>query len=408
MERLSERKSSWKWWVCALLLFASAINYMDRQTLANAATRITRELGLIQEQYGNLEWGFGWAFAVGSLFFGIVVDKFNVRNVYPIALLAWSATGFATGLVNGYDGLLICRTLLGFFEGAHWPCAVKTTRLLLDAKDRSMGNSVLQSGTSIGAVITPLIMRAMLSDQPGSWRLPFFVIGSFAVVWICLWYSLIKKDDLVVAPAAKGENAPGLWRILFSRRMAIIMIVVALINSSWQTIRAWLPKFLQEGRGYSEAHALYFNSVFYLATDVGVIGAGALTLWLVRKRAFTVTKSRLAAFALCALLSSVAVFLPTLQHGALLLIALLLIGAGNLGVFPIYHAFTQDLSREHQGKVTGVASLAAWALGPPAQKLFGRLIDRTKSFDEGLMVAGLLPMAAFVALWLFWPRNEEA
>ena len=47
------RGSSWKWWVCGLLLCASAINYMDRQTLANAATRITAQFRLSQEQYGS-------------------------------------------------------------------------------------------------------------------------------------------------------------------------------------------------------------------------------------------------------------------------------------------------------------------------------------------------------------------
>lgn len=412
MERLSAnspaRSASWKWWVCGLLLCASAINYMDRQTLANAATRITRQFALSQEQYGNLEFGFGWAFAVGSLFFGIIVDKFSVRVVYPIGVVLWSATGFATGMVHGYEGLLVCRTLLGFFEGAHWPCAVKTTRLLLEARDRSMGNSVLQSGTSVGAIITPLIMRLMLTDDPGSWRWPFLVLGAIGVIWILFWFRMVRDADLASAQT-EPAGVDGIWRLIFSGRMMIIFIVVALINTGWQTIRAWLPKFLQEGRGYSEAHALYFNSVFYLATDAGVIGAGALTLWLLHKRHFSVTRSRITAFGVCALLSSVAVLLPSLSHGPALLVALLLMGAGALGVFPIYHAFTQDLSREHQGKVTGVASVAAWAFAPPAQKFFGRLIDKTKSFDEGLILAGLCPMIAFIVLWLFWrePKQES-
>src|SRR5579871_271687 len=152
---------AWRWWVCALLLCASAINYMDRQTLANAATRISRQFDLTQEQYGNLEFGFGWALAAVSMLFGFVVDRFPVRWVYPAALTLWSATGFASGLVTSYSGLLVCRTLLGLFEAGHWPCAVKTTQRLLVPGDRAMGNSVLQSGTSIGAVITPLVMRAI-------------------------------------------------------------------------------------------------------------------------------------------------------------------------------------------------------------------------------------------------------
>jgi ACS family hexuronate transporter-like MFS transporter len=413
MERLSGnesvRSNRWKWWVCGLLLFASAINYMDRQTLANAAPRITKHLGLSQEQYGSLESGFGLAFAAGSLFFGIIADRFSVRVVYPIVLVLWSAVGFATGLCRDYTDLFWCRTLLGLFEGGHWPCAVKTTRLLLEAKDRSMGNSVLQAGTSIGAIITPQVMRALLTDEPGSWRRTFMVVGAIGVLWVIFWLALVRDRDLRQPPTGDPNSTSNLWKALFSRRMLIIFVVIALINTGWQTMRAWLPKYLQEARGYTEAATLNFTSAFYIATDIGVIAAGALTLWLVNKRKLSITRSRVFAFGACALIAAVAAFLPVLPRGPVLLIALLLMGAGALGVFPIYHAFTQDLSREHQGKVTGVASIAAWGFSP-VQSLFGRYIDQTHSFDLGLVIAGLMPLAAFVVLMLFWrdPVGEKA
>lgn len=402
------RGSSWKWWVCGLLLCASAINYMDRQTLANAATRITAQFQLSQEQYGDLELGFGWAFAIGSLLFGVLADRWPVRWVYPAVLVLWSATGFATGLTTDYNGLMICRTLLGFFEGGHWPCAVKTTQRLLEAKDRSMGNSLLQSGTSIGAILTPLMMRALLTDEPGSWRFAFQLIALIGLVWVVAWFAMIRKNDLTSARVAltptPSASSSSLWQAVFSRRMLVVLLVIALINTGWQTMRAWLPKFLQEGRGYAEADALYFNALFYLATDVGVIGAGALTLWLGR-RGRTVHGARLTAFAACAVMSALSLTVPLLGKGWLLLLVFLVIGAGALGVFPIYHSLTQDLSAHHQGKVTGIASVAAWAFAPPAQKFFGRLVDRTGSFDLGFAIAGVLPLIALVVLWWLWDRN---
>lgn len=406
--RSSGRSQAWKWSVCGLLLCASAINYMDRQTLANAATRISKQFALTQEQYGNLEFGFGWAFAVGSILFGILADRLPVRWVYPIALAFWSITGFVTGLVTDYSQLLICRTLLGFFEAGHWPCAVKTTQHLLTVPDRPMGNSLLQSGTSIGAVLTPLIMRAMLTEEPSSWRRPFLVVGAMGLAWIAAWFLLVRPGDigsvrnLAPAPATPSPGARlGIWQILLTRRMWVILAVVALINTGWQTVRAWLPKFLQEGRGFPEAETLYFNSVFYIATDVGVIGAGALSLWLSR-RGQSADRSRFTAFAVCALMSACALFIPALPRGWPLLGLLLVVGAGALGVFPIYHSFTQDISPDHQGKVTGIAGVAAWGFSPPAQKFFGRLIDTTHSFDAGFVIAGLLPLVALGVLWKFW------
>jgi len=401
------RSGSRKWWICGLLLCASAINYMDRQTLANAAVRITKQFQLSQEQYGDLELGFGWAFAVGSLAFGLLVDRFPVRWVYPAALLLWSAMGFATGLVESYSGLLVCRTLLGFFEAGHWPCAIKTTQRLLSPADRSMGNSLLQSGTSIGAIITPLIMRVLLTPELGSWRPAFQIIGAVGVLWIIAWFAMIRKNELEAAPipASGAKSGKSLREILFSRRMMVIIMVVALINTSWQLLRAWLPKFLQEGRGYAESEVLYFTSGFYVATDIGVLGAGALTLWLSR-RGLPVFNARCIGFLCCAVLAALALFVMVLPKGWMLLTSLLFVGAGALGVFGIYHAFTQDLTTTRQGMVTGVAGVAAWALSP-AHKYFGRLVDHTGSFDLGFAIAGCLPLAAFVCIWLFWNRGEK-
>ena len=99
-ESPAPRSSTWVWWISGLLLLATMINYMDRQTLANLKVRITRELSLSNELYGNLEWGFGWSFAAGSLFFGFLSDRISVRFLYPAVLLAWSIIGVLTGFCS--------------------------------------------------------------------------------------------------------------------------------------------------------------------------------------------------------------------------------------------------------------------------------------------------------------------
>jgi MFS transporter, ACS family, hexuronate transporter len=401
------------WAICGLLLLASTINYMDRQTLSNVAVRITSEFKLTQEQYGNLELVFGWAFAAGSLLFGFVADRISVRWLYPTVLLLWSLTGFSTGLVHSYSGFLVCRTMLGLFEAGHWPCALKTTQRLLAPPDRTMGNSVLQSGTSIGAVITPLIMSLMLTGQAGSWRFPFEVIGGLGTVWIFFWLLLVDEEDLSPRPTEVAATIPAVSgdssfsQIIFSRRFFVLVTIVVCINTCWQLLRAWLPKFLQEGRGYAEADALHFNALFYVATDLGCLGAGALTLWL-HRRGFTVHRSRSVVFLGCALLTALTTMVSLFPKGWLLLLLLLVVGVGALGLFPCYYALSQELSAAHQGKITGVTGVFAWAFSAPMHTLFGRLIDRTGSFDLGLALAGGLPLIAFVVLWCFWdlPRRD--
>ena len=413
MERMTgsvpSRAASWKWWVCGLLLFASAINYMDRQTLSNAAVRISKEFHLNQEEYGNLELAFGWAFAAGSILFGVIADRISVRWLYPAVLILWSLMGFATGLVQTYTGLLFCRTLLGLFEAGHWPCGLKTTQRLLAPKDRTMGNSVLQSGTSIGAIITPLLMSMMLSNEPGSWRLPFQVIGGVGIAWVVFWLVLFRDTDLTDDPPdpvrtpIHARSAASFWGVVFTRRFFVLLVIVVLINTCWQLLRAWLPKFLQEGRGYSESEALYFNAAYYVATDIGCLGAGAFTLWL-HRRGMSVHSSRCLVYFCCALLAALTTVAAFLPKGWPLLGVLLLVGMGTLGLFPCYYALSQELTVQHQGKVTGLTGVFAWAFSAPVHKLFGRVIDRTGSFDLGLALVGWMPIIAFVFLWLFWDR----
>ncbi len=405
------RKAAWKWWVSVLLLLATMINYMDRQTLANLSVRVTDQYHLSQEQYGDLELVFGLAFAVGSFVFGILADRMPVRLLYPGVLLAWSAIGFLTGLTHGYPQLIVCRTLLGFFEAGHWPCALVVTQAVMARGDRMLGNSVLQSGASLGAMLTPLIIRALLGEStgPDTWRSPFLVIGAGGVLWAGAWLMLIRPGDLAgpAAPPGSGEShRPFGWLIEFSRsrRFWALAFMVVALNISWHLIRAWLPRIMQQGRGYSEVETLWFNSAFYIATDVGCLVGGAVALWLTR-RGTSVHRSRMIVFAVCAALAALTVVAAKLPRGGPLLGVLLVVGAATLALFPCYYSFTQELNVRQVGKATGTLAAIGWIVASPFQKLFGRLVDHTGSFDLGLAMAGCAPVLALVVMLALW-RDE--
>lgn len=404
----STRSTTWKWWITGLLLLATTINYMDRVTLASASVRVTRELGLSDAQYGNLELGFGWAFAAGSLVFGFLADRLSVYLLYPAILGAWSLMGMITGWSEGFVQLMVCRTLLGFFEAGHWPCALKTTFALLDEKERTMGNSILQSGASIGAVITPQIMRFMMTDQPGSWRTTFIVVGGVGLLWVVSWLICLRPRDLECAPA-KMQNGDtlGLGAILRSSRFWAVALLIVGAQAVWHIYRVWLMKFLQTGRGYEEATALNFNSLYFIATDVGCILAGAVSLWLIRRRSVSPHNARRTVYACACLLTSLSVFIPWLPKGWPLLGTILLIGAGALALFPCFYSFTQELSPNHVGRLTGLLSLWVWAVTSPMHSFFGMLADRTKSYDLGLVIAGLAPWLGVIAMKLLWRKDEQ-
>jgi ACS family hexuronate transporter-like MFS transporter len=228
------------------LLLATMLNYMDRLTLNLLVVRIMGEFGLDERHYGQLESAFAFAFAVGAILFGWMADRWNVRLLYPLALLAWSAAGFATGMVQGFVGLMLCRSLLGLAEAGNWPCALRTTQHILPPSKRGLGNGILQSGAALGAILTPLLIAWLVLEgnpaehaewvagavghaaggqtgapfpgllhvvavpayHPGAWRYPFLVIGAIGVAWALLWLLLVRRDDLAmerrVAPSLIG------------------------------------------------------------------------------------------------------------------------------------------------------------------------------------------------------------
>ncbi len=396
-----------RWAVAGVLLLATAVNYMDRQTLASLSVRVTDAFGLTQGQYGHLELAFGWAFAAGSLLFGALSDRVSVRFLYPAVLLGWSAAGFATGLAASYPELLACRTALGLFEAGHWPCALATTQRLMSRADRSLANGMLQSGAALGALLTPPTVLAVLrwSDPAGTgggWQMPFLVIGAGGVAWVGVWFAVVRAADLA-APAEPVAGGGSLWPLLLDRRFLALAVTVTCLNAAWQLVRAWLPKVLIQGRGYPEADALWFNSAFYLASDAGCLTAGAVGLLLTR-RGVGVHRARLAVFGGCACLAALTAVAAQLPAGRPLLGVLLLVGAGTLALFPVYYSLVQELTATHLGKVSGALAAFGWFVSSPLQTAFGRLVDRTGSFDMGLALAGLPPLVAFALLVAAWRK----
>jgi MFS transporter, ACS family, hexuronate transporter len=460
---LNERTNTWRWSVCGLLLLATMLNYMDRQTLSLTITDISNELELSNEQYGAMEFGFGIAFAAGAIVMGILADKISVFWLYPLVLIGWSLSGMATAygaeigrfMVEtlgswipaatpghseshaGYVGLMTCRTLLGFFEAGQWPCALVTTQRILSQRERTFGNSLLQSGASVGAILTPIIVQSLVTSEPGSWRAPFLIIGGIGMLWIIPWMLLVRRRDLEIrrVPSAAEESAdtavgdttartvdatvagskqasparevlPELRGSAFALRFLVLIVVVVAINLTWHYFRAWLPKLLREYHGYERSTVNYFTSAYYISTDVGCIAAGFAVRWLSKYR-WGVHGARVATFAFCAMLTALSTVASYLPASPLLLGLLLLIGFGSLGLFPIYYSLTQELSARHQGKVTGTLSAITWVITSEMQYLVGRNIDATGSYATGIFAVGLAPLIALAVLWLFWPPQKE-
>lgn len=447
MNSLQSRPPAWKWSICGLLFLATMLMYMDRQTLAESISRIMAELHLDETHYGQMEKGFGLSFALGAIVLGLIADRVSVRWLYPAVLIGWSSAGIATAYGDAigeslvrfcpwlldetqleapdylstrtaFLGMYACRIALGFFEAGHWPCALITTQRILSARDRTFGNGLLQSGASVGAVLTPIIIYFVVTETIGSWRFAFQSIGFIGMLWVFPWLLLIRGEDLRKPPkqllperdaanplsAAHDDSAAIVTTI---RRFLVLLAIVIPINLTWQFFRAWMPLIL-EGRGYGKDFIPWFRAGFFLVADVGCIAAGLLSKHLAQQRGWSPHAARSLAFVVCALLTTASMLAGSLPQGWLLLASFLVIGFGSLGLFPPFYSLTQEISQRHQGLVTGVLGCITWVASSYMQEWVGNTVKATGSYGTALFFAGMVPLVGCVAL-LFWgssPKDE--
>lgn len=415
----SERSPSWKWWVCGTLLLATMINYMDRQALAQTATELKKTYHLDDARYGMVEAYFSYAFGIGAILFGTLADTFGPRRIYPIALFGWSIAGLLTPLLSWpsvtdhfaipddpgsgpYNWLLGCRTMLGFFEAGHWPCALITARQVLTAKDRPLGNGILQSGATIGTVIV-ISYVAVVRNLDGSWQTIFWTVGAAGLLWLPLWFWLIKPGDLEGAPPPAATDTaasrPGVGT--YVRMFLTLIFVVSSIAISWQVLRAWLPKYLVESQGFSSNFRDGAVIAYNLFADVGSLMSGIIVY---RLMAFGlgVHASRVIGFAFFCGVTAMAALVPVVGGGYAGVVLLIIAGAGILGLHPYYYSLVQELPAKNMGKLSGCFTCCAWFATAAAQGFLGQHIKETGSYDLGFVIVALSPLVGLVAMLVLW------
>jgi len=410
-----------KWWICGLLFLATTLNYMDRTALNQLSVRLESPetgLGLNQLQYSLLESRFALAFAGGALLIGVLADRVSVWWLYPVMVLGWSMAGFASGYATTFAQMLIFRSILGLFEAGNWPCGIRATRTLLKPEERSLGNAVFQSGTAIGAVVTPLVVMLCLwwADRNGmamAWQLPFRVIGLMGVAWVVLWFALVPRSRFAEAAPSPGGHSGSFAEVLLDRRFWLLLAVIIAVNTPWHAFRVWLPKLLVKGHGYSENFMQVFSAFYYLAADMGSLTVGAVSLWLA-SRGRSVHGSRMVVFGACSLLTLSTLAVPFVGGGPLLLAVLVVVAFGSLGLFPTYFALSQELSARHQGKVTGTLGCLNALFLSQLFPLQGAYLDKfiptlgpAQAYGWALAFMGLVPVVAFLLTWALW-RDRPA
>jgi ACS family hexuronate transporter-like MFS transporter len=175
----------YRWRICALLLAATTINYIDRQVLGVLAPQLQRELNWSEIEYGNIVTAFQAAYAIGLLTAGAIIDRLGTRIGYALAIALWSLAAMSHALVGSVAGFAAARFALGLGEAGNFPAAIKTVAEWFPRRERAFATGIFNSGSNLGAIIAPAAVPIIAVTF--GWQAAFLATGVLSAAWLVTW-----------------------------------------------------------------------------------------------------------------------------------------------------------------------------------------------------------------------------
>lgn len=413
----SSHAGYFRWVICALLLFGTTKNYMDRNVLGVLNKTLQHDLGWSEIDYSNLVVAFQAAYALGMVVVGRLIDKLGTRLGYALAMVFWSLASMGTALGNSLTSFAVSRVALGLGEAAVFPASIKAVAEWFPKKERALATGIFNAGTSIGAMLTPLVVPWI--NARWGWRGAFIGIGALGFVWLLFWLMIYRKpeehprvsqgelDYIRSDPqVAAGEIT---WAALLPLRQTWAFVAGKfLIDPVWWFYLFWVPGFLQSKHGLPLTEIGAPIVAIYLISDVGSVAAGWLSSSLI-KRGSTVNAARKIAMLLCAIGVTPVVFAYRVEStwSAVLLIGLA--AACHQGFSANLFTLTSDMFPARAvGSVVGFGGMAGAIGGLLIATVVGHVLQWTGSYRVPFLIAGSAYLLALVIIHALVPRMEPA
>lgn len=286
---------NYRWAICALLFFATTINYLDRQVIGLLKPTLEKEFNWTEIDYGNIVMVFAACYALGYVIFGNFIDRIGTKMGYSISIVVWSIAAMAHAAVTSTFGFILARGALGLGEAGNFPAAVKAVAEWFPKKERALATGIFNSGTSIGAVVAPILVPWILGLY--GWQEAFLITGAVGFIWLVFWwfmyeipsrhkkltqaeYEYIHSDN---EQATEVAGAKLKWSQLLSIRQTWVFIGGKLLTDPiWWFFLFWLPSYFATTFQLDLTKPSLHLAVVYTATTVGSIGGGYLSSYFIR------------------------------------------------------------------------------------------------------------------------------
>ena len=301
-----------RWYICGLLFLATTINYLDRQTVSVLNKPVLQEqIGWTESGYGWIQFSFQLAYAIMLGVSGRLLDLFGVQRGFTAAVIVWSLAAIAHAFARTPAGFAAARFALGIGEAANFPASIKAVAEWFPKRERALATGIFNSGTNVGVMLSPLIVWLAMAWH---WQGAFILTGVTGFLWLILWKWFYRSPEehpklssaeraLILSdkePPSTAVRIP--WVTLLRYRQAWAFLIAKMMTDPvWWFYLYWLPSYLKQERGVSALTAAVMLIYPYIAADVGSVGGGWLSGFLMNRgwRSGPARLTAMMVFALC-------------------------------------------------------------------------------------------------------------
>jgi ACS family glucarate transporter-like MFS transporter len=293
-----------------MLFLVTTINYADRATISIAGSSIQKEFGLDAVTLGYIFSAFGWAYVLGQVPGGWLLDRFGSKKVYAGSIFTWS---FFT-LLQGYIGefgistavvlLFLLRFTVGLAEAPSFPGNARIVAAWFPTKERGTASAIFNSAQYFATALFAPLMGWIVYHF--GWQHVFVVMGALGILVSLVWLKVIySPKDHPMANAAevqyiaqngglvdlddrsKKQDSGPKWdyirQLLTNRMMVGIYLGQFCINALTYFFLTWFPVYLVQERGMTILKAGFIASLPALCGFIGGVLGGVLSDMLLRR-----------------------------------------------------------------------------------------------------------------------------
>jgi ACS family hexuronate transporter-like MFS transporter len=430
------RVGYYRWFICALLFVATTINYIDRQVIGILKPTLQTEFGWTEIDYADIVFAFQLAYAIGLLLAGRLMDRLGVRAGFSLVIVVWSLAAMAHAEANMFGpgvaailalvglaysasvaGFIAARFALGIGEAGNFPASIKVIAEWFPKHERAFATGIFNSGTNVGALITPLIVPYVTFRW--GWYWAFIATGAIGFAWLVLWLLTYSPPETSIRVSASElayirSDPPDTqvkvpWRRLLKYRQTwAFALGKFLTDPVWWLYLFWIPDFLNRNYGINLATIGPPRIAIYLIADVGSVGGGWLSSAMI-KRGWTVNGARKTAMLLCAV-AVLPIALASKAGNLWLAVSLIgLAAAAHQGWSANLFTLVSDtFPKQAVGSVVGLGGTAGAIGGMLIAKVTGYVLEATGSYVSVFIMASCAYLVALGVIHLLVPRLEPA